>query len=318
METSLIFSVLIFLAGIGLLLYFSEKLVEATVGTSLGFGMSAFLISVIFIGFDPENLAVGAVASHEGTTGIALGSILGAAMVAIALALGITALIAPMKFEKSPKRILIVPIFSILLLGILSIDGLLSRPDGSILLAGYFLSVAYLLWLNRKKGLDIRSAEETAEIRDEAGDLNRWQAAGLLVFSLAAIILGSELVVMGAETIIARMGLSETVFGMTFLALIVSFEELARELPAAMKGRGEITYGNVLGSILAFFLFNTGIIALVNPLPIAGESLYFYLPVCTGTVFFVTALMFFKSIPRWAGFILLLIYLFFFGWGYFP
>lgn len=314
---NLIFSVILFLGGVGLLLYFSEKLVEATAGTSLEFGISAFLISVVFIGFDPENLAVGAVASYENVQGIALGTIFGAAMVAIALALGITALIAPMKFEESPKRIILVPVASVLLIALLSLDGLLSRPDGAVLIGGYVLSVCYLVWLNRKKGLDIRSSsDEASEVVQEAGSLSRWQAPGLMVLSLAAIILGSELVVVGSETIIAKLGISESVFGMTLLALIVSFEELARELPSALKGLGEITYGNVLGSILAFFLFNTGIIALVRPLTISGEVLYFYLPVCLATVIFVTFLMMFKSIPRWAGVILLGIYMFFFGWGY--
>lgn len=50
---------MLFVIGLGLVIYFAEKLVKATVGTSLGLGISTFLISVIFIGFDPENLAVG-------------------------------------------------------------------------------------------------------------------------------------------------------------------------------------------------------------------------------------------------------------------
>jgi cation:H+ antiporter len=89
-----IVSIALFVAGLVLVIYFAEKLVKGAVGTSLGFGISAFLVSVIFIGFDPENLAVGAVGSFEGIAGIALGSIIGAAMVAIALAFGITALFA--------------------------------------------------------------------------------------------------------------------------------------------------------------------------------------------------------------------------------
>jgi len=106
MNTAL--SVVIFIVGLGLVIYFAEKLVKGAVGTSLGFGISTFLVSVIFIGFDPENLALGAVASFEGVAGIALGSIIGAAMVAIALAFGITALIAPMEFGQAPKQVLAV------------------------------------------------------------------------------------------------------------------------------------------------------------------------------------------------------------------
>ena len=124
------------------------------------------------------------------------------------------------------------------------------------------------------------------------------------------------MLVAGSETIIALLGLSDTVFGMTILAFLVSIEELARELPAAMKGRPEISFGNVVGSILAFFLFNAGIIALVSPVIVGAEVLRFYLPLCFGTVIVVSLFMMTKRIPRWAGGILVLLYLIFVIGGY--
>lgn len=308
-------SIVLFVVGLGLVIYFAEKLVKGAVGTSLGFGISAFLVSVIFIGFDPENLALGAVASFQGAAGIALGSIIGAAMVAIALAFGITALVAPMEFEKAPKQILVVPVLAVLLLGILSVDGQLSRVDGAVLVVGFVLSILYLLRLS-KKGLDIRPTGEVAETLEEAGELSRWKSFALLLFSLAAIIVGSAMLVAGSETIIAGLGLSETVFGMTILALLVSIEELARELPAALKGRPEISYGNVAGSILAFFLFNAGVIALVRPVPVSTQVLKFYLPLCLITVIVVSLFMMRKNVPRWAGVVLIALYLVFFAGGY--
>jgi len=310
-----IVSIGLFVVGLGLVIYFAEKLVKGAVGTSLGFGVSTFLISVIFIGFDPENLAVGAVGSFEGIAGIALGSIIGAAMVAIALAFGITALFAPMSFEQVPKQILTVPILAVLLLGILSLDGQLSRIDGAVLLLGFVLSVNYLLRLS-KRGFDIKPTGEVAETLEEAEELSKWKSFGLLLLSLAAIIIGSEMLVAGSETIIVRLGLSDTVFGMTILAFLVSIEELARELPAAMKGRPEISFGNVVGSILAFFLFNAGIIALVSPVTVGTQVLRFYLPLCFGTVIVVSLFMMTKKIPRWAGGILVLLYLIFIVGGY--
>jgi len=310
-----IVSIALFVVGLGLVIYFAEKLVKGAVGTSLGFGVSTFLISVIFIGFDPENLAVGAVGSFEGIAGIALGSIIGAAMVAIALAFGITALFVPMRFEQVPKQILTVPILAVLLLGILSLDGQLSRIDGAVLLLGFVLSVNYLLRLS-KRGFDIKPTGEVAETLEEAGELSKWKSFVLLLLSLAAIIIGSEMLVAGSETIIVRLGLSDTVFGMTILAFLVSIEELARELPAAMKGRPEISFGNVVGSILAFFLFNAGIIALVSPVTVGTQVLRFYLPICLGTVIVVSLFMMTKKIPRWAGGILVLLYLIFIAGSY--
>lgn len=313
MNTAL--SILLFVVGLALVIYFAEKLVKGVVGTSLGFGISTFLISVIFIGFDPENLALGAVASYEGAAGIALGSIIGGAMVAIALAFGITALIVPMRFEQAPKRVLVVPILAVLLLGILGIDGQLSRTDGAVLLLGFALSILVLLRLS-KRGLDIQPTGEVAETVEEAEELSKWKSFGLFLFSLAAIIVGSEMLVAGSETIIADLGLSETVFGMTILALLVSIEELARELPAAWKGRPEISFGNVVGSILAFFLFNAGIIALVQPVPVSDQVLRFYLPLCLITLTVVSLFMMRKKVPRWAGAVLIALYFVFFAGGY--
>lgn len=124
------------------------------------------------------------------------------------------------------------------------------------------------------------------------------------------------MVVNASEEIISGFGISETVFGITILALLVSIEELARELPAAMKGRPEITVGNVIGSVMAFFLFNAGVIALVRPIPIGGDVFSFYLPLSLSFVLFITFLMIRKSIPRWAGVVLVVGYLVFFGWGF--
>jgi len=311
----LVVAIALAVVGLGLILLFADRLVRGAVGTSVGFGVSPFLISVIFIGFDPENLAVGAVGSYEGMAGIALGSIIGSAMVAIALAFGITALVVPMTFATVPKPILLVPVLAVLLLGLLSWDGRLSRTDGMILLLGFVLSIVSLAWFG-KRGLDIRPAGEVAEALETAETWSKWKSFGLLVLSVAALVVGSEMLVAGATTIIASLGLSETVFGMTILAFLISIEELARELPAAMRGRPEISFGNVVGSILAFFLFNAGLIALVRPVPVDAQVLRFYLPVCFGTVVVVSVLMMTKQVTRWAGGLLVLLYCVFAVGGY--
>lgn len=304
---SVVVAIILFAMGLALILYWAERLVRGVVGTSVGFGLSPFLISVVFIGFDPENLAVGAISSFEGEAGMALGSIIGAAMVAIALAFGITALIAPMTFASVPKPIPLVPVCSVLLLGLLASDGRLSRMDGAILLLGFGCAVGYLLWLT-KRGLDIKPAGDIADVLGKADQFPRWRAVGLLALSLAGLVIGSEMLVTGARAIMAALDVSGTVFGMTILAFLVSIEELARELPAALQGRPEISFGNVAGSILAFFLFNGGIVALVHPLEVDAQTLRFYLPFCFGTVVVVSSLMMTKRVPRWAGGLLVLLY----------
>jgi len=312
---SIALAIALFVVGLVLVIYFAQKLVSGVVGTASGSGVSAFWISVVFIGFDPENLAVGATGSYEQLSGIALGSVIGAAMVATALALGITALIAPLEFTDVPRRILVIPVVAVALASSLMLDGSLSRLDGAILLAGYIAAVAYLLHLNRK-GVDIKAGGEVAETLEKEERHNRWKALGLMVLSPAAIICGSELLVLSSKRIIAELGWSDTLFGMTLLAFLISVEELARELPAAIKKRPDITYGNVLGSVLAFFLFNAGLIALVRPVEVGDQTLHFYLPVCAGVVILTSIVMCARRLPRWTGALLLVFYAAFVVFGY--
>lgn len=307
---------LMFVVGLLLVVFFAEKLVEGIVGTSLGFGVSAFILSVVFIGFDPENLSVGAVGAFERAPGIALGSIVGAAMVAIALAFGITALLVPMEFRKAPPAVLVVPVLAVLLFAVLAWDGALSRLDGLVLLAAFVAAILHLLRLSRK-GVDIEAGGEVAEmLEEEAEKLNRGKSIALFAVSLVAIVIGSELLVDSAQAIIGKLGISETVFGMTILALLVSIEEIARELPAAAKGRPDVSFGNVVGSILAFFLFNGGMVALVRPVQVGEKTLRFYLPMAFVTTLVVCAFVLWRRLPRWAGAVLLGLYLVFAVGGY--
>jgi len=300
------------LFGIGLVLVLvsSERLVESTIGVSHHVGLSAFLISVVFIGFDPENLGVGAVASAEASAGIALGTIVGAAMVALALAFGVTALIVPLDFEQAPRRILVLPVGAVAVLTLLALDGRLSRGDGALLLLGYVGAIGILLRWERE-GIHVApTAAVESEVEEEAVE-STVRSVAWFAGSLVGIVAGSELLVRGAQPLIAALGWTETLFGMTLLALLVSIEEVARELPAALKGRPDISYGNVLGSALAFFGFNAGVIALVRPVPVDPLTQHFYLPVCGGTVLLIALLMWRRHVPRWGGGLLLLAYFLF-------
>jgi cation:H+ antiporter len=87
-------------------------------------------------------------------------------------------------------------------------------------------------------------------------------------------------------------------------------------VPAALRGHGEIRVGNVLGSVLAFFLFNAGVIALATPVPISTPALQFYLPVVAGAVVLIAAVLLARRLPRWAGAALVVIYLGFEVGGY--
>ena len=309
-------ALVMFGVGLGLIIFFAEQLIKGVVGTSMGFGLSTFLLSVMFIGFDPDNLAMGAVASAEGVTGIALGSIVGGAMVAVAFAFGLSALVAPMTFAQVPPQILLVQMLAVALLAALALDGELSRVDGGLLLAAFGLAVLYLVRLGRR-GLDIQPSGEVGHRLEKGNIAGKWPSLGLFILSLVAIIVGSELLVSGAQTLLARFEISDLPFGMTVLAFLVSIEELEREFPAARQGRPDISFGNVLGSILAFFLCNAGVIALVRPVPVDAMVLTFYLPLAFITTAIVSGVMLTKRVPRWAGSVFILLYAVFVLGGWF-
>ncbi len=309
-------AILLLIAGLILVIYFSEQLVKGLVGTARAFNVSAFLLSVVFIGFDPENLGVGAIGAFEGAEGIAVGSIIGAAMVAVALALGITALITPLRFRTVPKNILILPLTSVLLFSLLIFDKNLSRIDGVILLISYALATLYLIRLSHK-GVKVEAGGEIAESLEKEKLPGRWASLGLFSLSLLAIIGGSEMVINGSRILLESFSISETFYGITILAFLVSIEEIARELPPALKGKPDISLGNVIGSVMAFFLFNAGIIGLVSPLSLPNGILQFFLPIALLSIAFITILLLIgKQIPRWAGLILIFFYIGFIAGGY--
>jgi cation:H+ antiporter len=126
----IVLGVAAFVLGVALVVGSAEKLVEGLVGVSLAFQVSTFLLAVLLVGFDAENLAVGIDAAAQSLPGVALGTIIGASMVATAFAIGLTAIIKPVEFSLSRKGVLFIAPVAVLVAWLLSLDGILSRIDG--------------------------------------------------------------------------------------------------------------------------------------------------------------------------------------------
>jgi cation:H+ antiporter len=268
----ILIALVFFGVGLGLIIFFAEQLVKGVVGTSMGFGLSTFLLSVIFIGFDPDNLAVGTVASAEGVSGIALGSILGGAMVAVALAFGISALVAPMTFAQVPPQILVVQILAVILFGALAVDGHLSRVDGAILLVGFGLALLSLLRLGRR-GLEIKPSGEVGHRLDKGKIPGKWPSLGLFILLLVAIVVGSEMLVSGAQTLLMRFQISDLPFGRRSWPFWSALKNWNESSPPHVKGGRRLALGMCSGPFSRFSYAMLGLSPWRGRCQLSGRSL---------------------------------------------
>jgi cation:H+ antiporter len=297
----------VFILGVALVVGSAEKLVESLVVVSLTFGVSIFLLGVLLVGFDAENLAVGVDASARGLPEVALGTIIGASLVAIAFALGVTALITPIKLDVSRKGVLLVAPLAVLLAWLLSLDGELSRLDGGLLLVGFAAIVVYLLRESRR-GLVIRGEAEEAMAEVQREHHGRLFYIALVAAALVGLLVGAEMVVWSTKRILTIFGLPGTVFGMIVVAFAVSVEELARTLVPALKGHAEISLGNVVGSAAYFFIFNAGLIALASPVVVPPATRLAHYPFAFAAAALVSLIAIKQGMGRAAGALLLGIY----------
>jgi cation:H+ antiporter len=262
----------------------------------------------LLVGFDAENLGVGIDAAARSLPGVALGTIIGASMVATAFAIGLTAIIKPVEFGLSRKGVLLIAPVAVLVAWLLSLDGTLSRSDGVVLLAVFVGLVTYLLW-EGKRGLVMRGEAHEAMAEVQREHHSKIFYGGLVIATLVGLVIGAELAVWGTRRILDISGISGTLFGMTVVAFAVSVEELARTLIPVVKGHSEIAVGNVIGSAAYFFTFNAGLIALIAPLLVEPQVRWNYYPFALAAAILIGILGFKERIGRAGGVLLLSLYM---------
>jgi cation:H+ antiporter len=239
--------------------------------------------------------------------GLAIGNILGSNIANIGLILGITALISPLAIQlRLIKRD--VP-FLIVITGVFAVFALngFSRIEGILLLLA---TVGYLVYVVRSAKMDpeATSSEFMEEIEEASGKSNAI-AALLLLFGAVCLAGGADLLVGGSVEIASRMGVSETLIGLTIVAIGTSLPELAASVSAARAGHGDICAGNIVGSNLFNLLLIGGCVSTLVPFPVDSSLFFVEFP----AVFLLTAMLlwFFKTghvVSRREGVVLLFFY----------
>ena len=214
-------------------------------------------LTIVAMGTSAPETAVSITASLGGNNGISLGNIIGSNIFNLLMVIGISAVIIPFNSDKEIlKRDMLWNIAITVLLLVLIFDGSLSRLDGVILLAGI---AAYLTVV-------VRSALKNRVEDNSDEKVSVPKAVVFILGGLAAIVFGGDLVVDNASLIAKSLGMSDTLVGLTIVAIGTSLPELVTSIVAAKKGDSGLALGNAVGSCIFNILFILGIASAIAPM----------------------------------------------------
>lgn len=264
---------LILAAGLLLILLGANYLVDGASSIAKKFGLSEFIIGVTIVGIGtsaPE-MVVSVLSAIQGKADMAIGNIVGSNIFNTLMILGVTALIAPLTITKNnlrkdiPLNIIVTAL--LILLGLnFTIFGAgedkLCRIDGAIML-GIFI---WYLWSSFRSG---NKDEEDSDIKIFPTGL----AVIMILGGLAGLVFGGRFFVNSATEIAKALGVSDKFIAITIMAAGTSMPELATCIVAALKGRGQLALGNILGSNISNILLILGLSSLITPLSFKGIAI---------------------------------------------
>ena len=253
--------------GLALIVYGADWLVDGASSMARRWGLSEFVIGLTIVGMGtsaPE-MVVSVIGAIQGNADVAVGNVIGSNIFNVLLILGITALILPIPVTREnirrdvPLNLFVTGLLILLgmKLSIFSIgENLLSRWDGALFL---LLFIAYLVFCFRSG-----KTEETPSV--DAPGRKLWVSLLMVAGGLGALIIGGRLFVDNATDIARLLGVSDKFIAVTILAGGTSLPELATCVAAAIKKKGQLALGNVIGSNLFNILLILGTSAVITPL----------------------------------------------------
>jgi cation:H+ antiporter len=269
----MLLNIIFVVAGFMLLVKGADYLVEGSSSIARRFGVSTLVIglTVVAFGTSAPELAVNILSASFGKTELAFGNINGSNIANILLILGLTAFIArvPITSRTLIKEIPFMVLSGFMLM-LLSLDiflegadvAIISRIDGLVLVSFFFIFM-YYLWLS------IRGARAAKKEKE-----NKSFALSVIttISGFLGLVIGGYLAVEGASNLAVFMGVSETLVGLTIVAIGTSLPELVTALVAAKKGETDLAVGNVVGSNIFNILLVLGTTATIHPIPVTQSG----------------------------------------------
>lgn len=301
-------TVLLFLAGLVLLIGGGELLVRGSSRLAVSLGISPLIIGLTIVAFGtsaPE-LAVSVGAGLAGQSDIALGNVLGSNIFNVLFILGISALVAPLAIARRLMRFGVPAMVVVsLLVAFVGRDGVVNRIEGIILVLGLFAYMGSLVWASRRERGDTRKKYATS-IRATTAKAKGTavKSAALALIGLCLLTLGARWLVASAVEIATALGVSKLIIGLTVVAAGTSLPELVTSVIASIRGERDIAVGNIVGSNIFNILAVLGLSAVVTPhgVPVSQGALQFDIPVMIAAAVACLPIFFTgQVISRWEG-----------------
>lgn len=304
------------IAGFAALIKGADYFVDGASGIAKFLKIPSILIGLTIVAFgtsSPE-AAVSISAAIKGNNGIALGNVLGSNIFNISVILGITALILPLDVHKQTmrKEIPLTLLAGVSLL-ILSADGvlkegqslLLDRADGLILLLFFIVFLYYII----EAALNSKDTQENYLPENDHETTKLGLNILYTIGGLVAILIGGNWVVNSSIEIAINFGVSQTIIGLTIVAVGTSLPELITSVAAARKKNTDIAIGNIVGSNIFNIFFILGVSAVISPIEIDAHLM---LELFLNIAMTIVLLIFSRSqnkIVRWEGIAFILLYI---------
>lgn len=256
-------------------------------------------LTIVALGTSAPELAVSTSAALHNANEIALSNIVGSNIFNLLCVLGLCAILHPLPVDaKILKRDFLISIGATAALLPIACLGTINRTIGLIMVAIFFLYILYLIY-DARKNPDKEAPKEHTPL---------WKCSAFIITGLIFIIAGGQAVVYSARELAKAIGISETLIGLTIVAIGTSLPELVTSVVAARKGEIGLAIGNVIGSNIFNLLFILGISAAIHPVAVNTESVCDIM-ILTG-VSIITCIFSFsrRTINRTEGIFMVLLY----------
>lgn len=304
--------------GLIILMLGAEALIRGSTELARRFGLSELLIGLTLVGFGtstPE-LVASIQAAMVGSPGVAIGNVVGSNIANILLILGVSALIAPIAVEpKAFRRDSIVLVASVAATILVALTGSYGRLAGIgfiIALAAYIL-LAYLMERAHPESAEAEHHEQMGESA-KRGPKSVALDVILCLVGLALLMVGARYLVGGAINVAQSFGVSETLIGLTIVAVGTSLPELITSVMAAVRGKSALALGNVVGSNIYNVFGILGVTAALSPIQtpsdIFGDMIVMAVATAALIIFANTG----RGVSRAEGLIMAFVYAAYIGW----